>query len=177
MAWVREVFAVSLGSVESAKPEGPKMRWCAAVVPRGLEAPSRLRAMAAAALDVWDLLELAEAVELCVSELVTNAVRHGTGSVIGFALAGTDHLIVEVFDYGPGTPVAKPVGEEFEGGRGLWLVEQMAQKWGWERLHHEWKRVWCMFGLPDPRSAAEGPERSADRLGPELTPMKVSCPP
>jgi anti-sigma regulatory factor (Ser/Thr protein kinase) len=177
MAYSREVCAVSLGSVESAKPEEPQMRWCSAVVSRELEAPSRLRAMTAAALEVWDLLELAEAAELCVSELVTNAVRHGTGSAIGFALAITDRLIVEVFDYGPGTPVSKPVGEEFEGGRGLWLVEAIAEDWGWERLHHEWKRVWCTFTIPGACRKAEGPERSADRSGPEHAAGKVSCPP
>jgi anti-sigma regulatory factor (Ser/Thr protein kinase) len=48
--------------------------------------------------------------------------------VVGFALAITDRLVVEVFDHGPGTPVAKPVGEEFEGGRGLWLVEEIAEE-------------------------------------------------
>jgi anti-sigma regulatory factor (Ser/Thr protein kinase) len=177
MTWLREIFAARLGSVESTVPSGSGVRWCAAVAAREPVAAARMRAFTTFALRAWGLTELIEDLELCVSELVTNAVRHSAGSLVALSLAFTTELIVEVFDRGPGVPVIKPVEAEFEGGRGLWLVEAVSGEWGWEALHGGWKRVWCSFPVPDLGQDAEGPDRCADRSGPELTAAKVSCPP
>ncbi|WP_223736019.1 ATP-binding protein [Streptomyces purpurogeneiscleroticus] len=86
---------------------------------------------------------------LCVSELATNAVRHGVPPGRGFLLrlhrAGEeDHLVrIEVHDSGPGCPrVADPAGDGDERGRGLLLVGAVADKWG-VADRNPGKIVWC----------------------------------
>ena len=75
----------------------------------------------------------APAGELVVSELVTNAVAHarlpGRLVWVRFEL-GADELRIEVHDPGNGRPVVQQAAEGDEGGRGLWLVECLAVRWG-----------------------------------------------
>jgi anti-sigma regulatory factor (Ser/Thr protein kinase) len=95
----------------------------------------------------WGFGELAEIVELLVSELVTNAVKAAqeTGRrswpsgpkkdvpCVGFRLsAGQECLLVEVWDanHRPPAPVTAP-DIEGEGGRGLLLVETLSERWGY----------------------------------------------
>ncbi len=72
---------------------------------------------------------------LLATELVTNSVRHsgaGNESSIGLALLLTeDRLSVAVSDPGPGfrPQIAEPDPDQ-EGGRGLFIVEQLADRWG-----------------------------------------------
>lgn len=153
------------------------MRWGAAVAAREPVSVARMRAFTTFALRAWGLTQLAEEVELCVSELTTNAVRHSTGSRMALSLSVATQLVIEVFDRGPGVPVAKPVEAQFEGGRGLHLVEELSGAWGWEALHGGWKRVWCSFAMPALGHETAGPDRCADRSGPAVTHVTVSCPP
>ena len=72
---------------------------------------------------------------LLLSELVTNSVRHagvGGESSIGLALRLTpDRLSVAVSDPGPGfVPEITAPGIDQEGGRGLFIVDQLADRWG-----------------------------------------------
>lgn len=104
-----------------------------------------------AALVEWGVGERADAVLLCVSELATNALRHGVPPGRGFQLyvwppAG-GALRLEVHDSGDGWPrVRAGAGPVDEGGRGLLLVEALADKWGvGERMPG--KIVWCEFVL------------------------------
>ncbi|MFF1730742.1 ATP-binding protein [Streptomyces sp. NPDC058247] len=82
---------------------------------------------------------------LCVSELATNALLHGVPPGRGFLLRllpYEDEVRVEVHDSGDGTPqVADGRGES---GRGLFLVEALAGKWGVEE-RDPGKTVWCTF--------------------------------
>lgn len=74
-----------------------------------------------------DLIEVAL---LLMSELVTNAIRHGQGAV-GLAIKKLPSgLCVEVSDAGPGRPSALRPGPDRLGGRGLLLVERLASQWG-----------------------------------------------
>lgn len=78
-----------------------------------------------------DLLD----VEVLVSELVTNAVRHGHAGVdetVAVHVAiGAGVLRVEVCDQGPGfTPPAAPRPRPEGGGHGLMLVERLSSAWG-----------------------------------------------
>ncbi|MEU6578666.1 ATP-binding protein [Streptomyces sp. NPDC046805] len=86
-------------------------------------------------LNGWGLSgELCEDAVLLVSELATNAIRH-TPSVrilcgIGLVTAGCLRLEVHDHDYsGRGLPRGEP-GLDDESGRGLLLVEQLADSWG-----------------------------------------------
>ena len=75
---------------------------------------------------------------LLVSELVTNSVRHsgqGAGGWVRLMVAvSSSRVRVEVTDPGPGFEVEPPVPSIYqESGWGLFLVEQVAQRWGVER--------------------------------------------
>ncbi|GLY74420.1 hypothetical protein Airi01_026870 [Actinoallomurus iriomotensis] len=84
------------------------------------------------ALATWGLTELADTVELLVSELVTNAVRHGAGD-IGLRLIRTDSLLCEVRDDGHELPALRRADVTAENGRGLQLVTALAERWGTQR--------------------------------------------
>ncbi len=83
-------------------------------------------ALAAAGLAATD------EVLLVVSELATNAIRHGAGDMEVRVLPGIDQVRIEVLDDG-GTAVPEPPGAppiSGVGGRGLHLVRAMSQAWG-----------------------------------------------
>ena len=61
--------------------------------------------------------------ELVVTELATNALRHGTGPIdIGLSYSGKD-LRTEVHDHGTGRPVRRRTTADDEQGRGLELLD------------------------------------------------------
>lgn len=78
---------------------------------------------------------------LLVSEVVTNAVVHGTGEVEVRATLSGARLRVEVCDGSSTLPRAAHRGAEAESGRGVLLVEAMADAWGAEPVTGG-KRVW-----------------------------------
>ncbi|HEX4791858.1 MAG TPA: SpoIIE family protein phosphatase [Actinospica sp.] len=80
-------------------------------------------------LTAWGLSEESFAVELIVSELVTNAIRYGA-SPISLRLIRDRTLICEVSDAGNTSPHLRRARAFDEGGRGLMLVAQLAHRWG-----------------------------------------------
>ncbi|MBD0736354.1 ATP-binding protein [Streptomyces sp. CBMA29] len=110
------------------------------------------REFAREALTAWGFESREDEVLLCVSELATNALLHGVPPGRGFLLLlrrdlGTA-LRVEVHDSGGGLPhlTDRPVRErdQEESGRGLVLVDALADKWDvGER--DPGKIVWCEF--------------------------------
>ncbi|MFJ3666129.1 SpoIIE family protein phosphatase [Streptomyces sp. NPDC090106] len=96
-------------------------------------APGRARRLARRALSRWGLEELSDSVELLVSEVVTNAVRYATRPVT-LRLLRTDVLRCEVGDDVPQLPRLRQARATDEGGRGLYLVNKMARRWGATRL-------------------------------------------
>ncbi len=74
--------------------------------------------------------EIADTAELLASELVTNAVTHGHGKVTMLMESDARGLEVTVCDDNPTRP-AMVDGDPFSlGGRGLHLVELLADAWG-----------------------------------------------
>ncbi|GAA5605049.1 Ser/Thr phosphatase [Streptomyces griseus] len=96
-------------------------------------APGRARRLARRALSRWGLDDLADEVELLVSEVVTNAVRYAERPVT-LRLLRTDVLRCEVGDDSPQLPRQRRARETDEGGRGLFLVNRLARRWGATRL-------------------------------------------
>ncbi|MDX2395632.1 MULTISPECIES: SpoIIE family protein phosphatase [unclassified Streptomyces] len=90
---------------------------------------SRVRADAVARMSEWGVDECAFATELLLSELVTNAVRYGTAP-IRVRLIHDRTLICEVHDASSTAPRMRHAATTDEGGRGLFLVAQLAQAWG-----------------------------------------------
>ncbi|WP_095756919.1 ATP-binding SpoIIE family protein phosphatase [Streptomyces xinghaiensis] len=107
-------------------------------------APSKARRLARRALARWGLEELSDSVELLVSEIVTNAVRYAERPIT-LRLLRTDVLRCEVGDDVPQLPRLRQARPSDEGGRGLYLVNKVARRWGATRLSTG-KVVW--FELP-----------------------------
>lgn len=90
--------------------------------------------------------EVAYETELIVSELVTNAVRYGSAP-LNLRLIKDRALTCEVHDTGLATPRLRHARTIDEGGRGLFIVAQLAQNWG-TRYTPDGKTVWAEQALP-----------------------------
>jgi anti-sigma regulatory factor (Ser/Thr protein kinase) len=99
--------------------------------------------------------DVADVLKLATTELVTNAVRHSGARqrgdhVVVFIRIGPPSLLVKVCDRGPGVEqgITRP-DLMSEGGRGLFLIEALAEKWGSSTVEvdgHKWSCVWACFG-------------------------------
>ncbi|MCX4587240.1 SpoIIE family protein phosphatase [Streptomyces sp. NBC_01481] len=107
---------------------------------------ARARAEAAAQVGAWGLDDLVFTTELVVSELVTNALRYASGP-IRLRLIRDRTLICEVSDNGHTSPHLRRAGYDDEGGRGLFLIAQMTQRWG-TRHAYSGKTIWAEQTLP-----------------------------
>ncbi|MEU4008401.1 SpoIIE family protein phosphatase [Streptomyces pseudogriseolus] len=87
--------------------------------------------------------------ELLVSELVTNAIRHASGRV-RLRLIRERTLVCEVLDGGASAPHLRHPRAMDEGGRGLLLVSQLAERWG-TRFVPDGKIIWAEQPLTTPR--------------------------
>lgn len=92
--------------------------------------------------------EAADTAELLLSELVTNSIRHArppAGRDIGVRLARSDGMLrVEVADANNRRPEPRSAGADDEGGRGLFLVIGLAERWSCcPRRHGIGKSVWA----------------------------------
>ncbi|MFD8221770.1 SpoIIE family protein phosphatase [Streptomyces sp. NPDC059340] len=96
-------------------------------------APGRARRLARRALSRWGMEDMSDSVELLVSEVVTNAVRYASRPVT-LRLLRTDVLRCEVGDDVPQLPRLRQARATDEGGRGLYLVNKLARRWGATRL-------------------------------------------
>ena len=91
--------------------------------------------------------EASEVAVLLTSELVTNAIQHGgphspSASVRLSVQDLVGRFRVEVEDAGKDVPVLGDGAPTGVGGRGLLLVERLADRWGCERLAGGAKVVW-----------------------------------
>jgi anti-sigma regulatory factor (Ser/Thr protein kinase) len=104
---------------------------------------------------------LAETLVLLVSELVTNAVVHtGRPAVLRLTLPGVAAeaatVRLEVADVSTRAPVPRCAGDEATDGRGLALVDGLADRWGWN-TEATGKRIWCELDRCTPASVTATP--------------------
>ncbi|MFD3619018.1 SpoIIE family protein phosphatase [Streptomyces sp. NPDC058676] len=96
----------------------------------------------------WGLDEAVFSAELLLSELVTNAIRHAGGPLRVRVIHGRA-LIFEVSDTSHTAPRLRHAASTDEGGRGLFLVAQLAQAWG-ARYTADGKVIWAECALDVP---------------------------
>ncbi|MGW7574401.1 SpoIIE family protein phosphatase [Streptomyces sp. NPDC054765] len=118
-------------------------------------AVSKARELATGQLRDWGLEELSYATELVVSELVTNAVRHASGP-LHLRLLRDRTLLTEVSDTGHTSPHLRHSASDDEGGRGLFIVAQLVQRWG-TRYTPNGKTIWTEQAFPPDYPGAPRP--------------------
>jgi hypothetical protein len=124
------------------------------------------RAFVRRTMRAWRIDGLADDLALVVTELVTNALRHGTSTrgaaSVDVALYGTEkRLMCAVSDPSDEVPVRMTPDLVRSSGRGLQIVEALSMYWGWTALPRDQgsggKSVWAVFTLdglqPEPARA------------------------
>jgi DNA-binding NarL/FixJ family response regulator len=128
------------GAIESTRTE----------LPNDLLSPRRARRFADEALQRWDCGELVDTVSLLLSELVSNAVMHAESPSEVVVRLHEDRLRIEVADRNATIPHRRPPDDRSPSGRGIALVEKLADAWGLE-LEAGGKRIWFEVRRPEPR--------------------------
>ncbi|MFK0194453.1 SpoIIE family protein phosphatase [Kitasatospora sp. NPDC090308] len=107
-----------------------------------------VREAATRTLEGWGLDALAFTTELVLSELVTNAIRYAGGPVM-VRLIRSSVLTCEVSDPSATQPRMRRARLTDEGGRGLYLVAQLTERWG-SRYTRNGKTIWAEQPLDPP---------------------------
>lgn len=108
---------------------------------------ARARRLVRGQLRSWGLGDVTEIVELLVSEVVANAVRHAQGRRAELRLVRAGSLLCEVADEDHTLPTLLDAGPDAELGRGLRVVSGLAREWGTSRTA-DGKTVWFEMALP-----------------------------
>lgn len=100
-------------------------------------------------LESWGLEILIDNAELIVSELATNAVQASTGIITVSLKRENTHVGLAVWDASDDVPALKHGSVDAENGRGLEIVEALAQHWGFYQVY-QGKVVWAELAIPYP---------------------------
>ncbi|MEV6651848.1 SpoIIE family protein phosphatase [Streptomyces sp. NPDC051219] len=118
------------------------------------QALASARHMIRAAASAWGAGEVSDEVELVADELMTNSLVHTEGgAVVTIRVVACEgmrgrRLRVEVQDASSALPRPREAGESGVSGRGLFLVDHLADAWGVES-RGSGKCVWCEFTVPE----------------------------
>jgi anti-sigma regulatory factor (Ser/Thr protein kinase) len=120
------------------------------------------RDFAIATMHRWGAAERSDDIAVVVSELLTNALRHALPDAgqaprraVRLALLQPGRSVIcAVADPSPTTPASRQPGPLCEGGRGLHVIDALADTWGCTPPSHAGKAVWALFtgGIPAARS-------------------------
>jgi anti-sigma regulatory factor (Ser/Thr protein kinase) len=130
---------------------------CELILKPGPESVKAAREFTSATLRDWQLDDLVEEAMIVASELVTNAIRHGTRCTVSAVAEVTvelawqrqaDRIICVVTDSSDLPPVLEDADMTAESGRGLQVVHALTAGWGWVMLGACQKAVWAAFLLP-----------------------------
>lgn len=114
-----------------------------------------LRRIGAQKLSACGLSSLVDDAQVLISELLTNGFRHGAGHQVVFRLViTTDMVVIEVDDGSPGRPEVHEAGADEESGRGMFLVNALADSWG---VSEDGTRTWCVLAAPASTRSSRSP--------------------
>jgi len=108
--------------------------------------------------------EVAEAVVLIASELASNSVRHAASAFEVRVEQLPDQIHIEVEDDGDGEPAIRTPGLTDTSGRGLQIVQALADEWGVvPKVQRSGKTVWVKIAVPpdDRERAHQGDDTDA----------------
>ncbi|GHH78933.1 hypothetical protein GCM10018781_55750 [Kitasatospora indigofera] len=131
-----------------------RRHWCELALAPLAESVTEARRFAGNTVAGWGLdASVAQCVQLVLSELVTNAVRHSLGQRTGFEIRlrivyTPGVLAIGVSDPHPGTPVLRPVSLTQTHGRGLLLVDAYCDEWTVLPGADGGKQVCAFWALP-----------------------------
>ncbi|NAZ88206.1 SpoIIE family protein phosphatase, partial [Kineococcus indalonis] len=119
-------------------------------LPGDVRAVAQARAFLRTALSAWDADALLDEAELVLSELVTNALVHtdAPGAVLLRYDRGARRLTVNVHDRSTRHPLERHAGPEALGGRGLGIVQAVADSWG-VSVAGDGKTVWAELAVEE----------------------------
>jgi anti-sigma regulatory factor (Ser/Thr protein kinase) len=103
--------------------------------------------------------ETLEAVELMVSELATNCIRHTNSGFVLTVIRNGQDIRVEATDHAGGTPTMRSPEPTEPSGRGLKIIDMLSARWGVQSQPSEGKTVW--FTISDATPAVAGSCRPA----------------
>jgi anti-sigma regulatory factor (Ser/Thr protein kinase) len=109
------------------------------------QSPGLVRRFVSDTLRGWGLDELIDDSALIAAELATNAVVHGDSDVTVSLSRRTPGVRLVVGDANPRVPSLRSPAELSRGGRGLRIVDAIADRWGYERTS-DGKHVWADIG-------------------------------
>ncbi|MET8076807.1 ATP-binding protein [Streptomyces sp. NPDC005303] len=146
--------------LERRPPEAGPLVTAALLVSCSAEGFARARAFTRKTLSCWSLDHRSDDATLVITELAANAVAH---AVLRPAAGGADevwlglsfdpaHLLVTVSDPGDEPPAYTPrdVTALREHGRGLYIVDALAEEWGWTSRPPAGKTVWAKLSTTPP---------------------------
>jgi anti-sigma regulatory factor (Ser/Thr protein kinase) len=138
---------------------------------RDLSAVRAARSFTRATLQRWEITDRCDDITLVVSELLTNALEHAAPRPGGWPVRlgllqsrpGTA-VLCAVADASPAPPVPAPLvpapaGDLAESGRGLHVIEELSDSWGYTTAPRRGKVVWATF------EPAPGPLRAVPATG------------
>jgi hypothetical protein len=85
---------------------------------------------------------------LVATELLSNAVKAASAPVVLSVEGHHNRVDISVADDSPEPAVRVPTGIDSPGGRGLLLVDALAEDWGQRRLDDRTKEVWAQVPVP-----------------------------
>jgi anti-sigma regulatory factor (Ser/Thr protein kinase) len=91
-------------------------------------------------------VDLVDDVQLMVSELTTNVIRHAVTNFDVTIHRTRGEILVKVTDHGSGLPTMRSLRPDAPDGRGLQIVDTLSSGWGVEDASSSGKTVW--FSLP-----------------------------
>jgi anti-sigma regulatory factor (Ser/Thr protein kinase) len=108
---------------------------------------SSARRFAADVLTAWGLGSMVDVTRLLLGEVATNAVQHTVGDVRVRLTRLPAALRVQVYDSSDRRPDVRTADADSESGRGLVIVESLADAWGFESVDATSKVVWFELAL------------------------------